>query len=203
MATEPDVAWRAFMTEPVQYIHAERLARCFSGAFPAGLCERMRASPRLSDRLSGVIASHYALPPAAAEEKFDATDRDIAVASAQSLTEIVKRAGAIFWSAVIANTVLARDVSPLQSCVGEALCGLAIQHRDLAGPEQPLTPFDTLPERMTADGWRCFAAWCDAVDPAMGVRMRLKLPVLDGLDVPPAEPFTKIGPAIIRRAVAR
>jgi hypothetical protein len=203
MATEPDAVWRSFMTEPAQYIHAERLAHCFGGAFPAGLCVRMRATPRLASRLSSLIASHYELPPAAAEDKFDAADKAVALAPAESLTEIVRRAGAIFWSAAIANTVLARDVSALQSCVGEALCALAVKHRDLSGPEQPLAPFDTLAERVTADGWRCLAAWCDAVDPALGARTRLKLPVRDGLDAPPPSPFTEIGPAIIRRAAAR
>ena len=202
-ATEPDAVWRSFMAEPARYIHAERLARCFSGAFPAGLCARMLAAPRLADRLSGSIASHYELPPAAAEDKFDAADRAVALAPVESLTEIVRRAGAIFWSAAIVNTVLARDVSALQSCVGEALCALAVKHRDLSGPEQPLAPFDTLAERVTADGWRCLAAWCDAVDPALGARTRLKLPVRDGLDAPPPSPFTEIGPAIIRRAAAR
>ena len=202
-ATEPGAAWRSFMAEPAHYIQAERLTRCFGGAFPASLCERILAAPRLTERLSGLIASHYELPSAAAEDKFDATDRTIALAPTENLTEIVRRAGAIFWSATIVNTVLARDVNALQSSVGEGICSFAVKHRDLAGPEQPLAPFETLAERITADGWLCFEAWCEAVDPAMGARAKLKLPVRAGLDAPPAEPFTIIGPAIIRRAAAR
>jgi YOP proteins translocation protein K (YscK) len=202
-ATESDAAWRAFMNEPVHYVDAERLAPCFGGALPAGLCGRMLAAPRLTDRLSGLIASHYQLPPPAAEEECDAADRAVAVAPEQSLSEILARAGVIFWSASIANTVLAPDVSALQSAIGEPLCSFAVKHRDLAGPERPLAPFDTLPERMTADGWRCFAAWCDATHPAIGARARLKLPAIEGLDAPPPEPFVNSGPAIIRRAAQR
>lgn len=201
-ATEPDAAWRTLMTEPARYVHVGRLAACFGGAFSAGLCGRMLAVPRLAPRLSNIIASHYQLPPAADEEQFDAADRAVAVAPAQSLPEIARRAGAMYWSAAIANTVLARDVNALQSTVGEALCSFAVKHRDLAGPEQPLAPFDTLAERMTADGWHCFIAWCYAVDAAMGARTRLKLPLFDGSDAPPAATFANTGPAIIRRAAA-
>lgn len=202
-STEPEASWPAFMTEPARYIDAERLARCFGGALPSGLCVRMLAVPRLSDRLSGVIASHYRLPPAAAEDQFDPADRAIGLAPAQNLPEIARRAGAIYWSAAIANTVLAREVSALQSAISETLCGFAVAHRELAGPEQPLAPFETLAERMSADGWLCLAAWCNAVDPAMGARTFLKLPAREGLDAPLAEPFVKLGPAIIRRAAAR
>ena len=201
-ASEPEAAWRTLMTAPAQYIDAGRLAQCFGGALPASLCERLRAAPRLTERLSSAIASHYQLPPAASEDRFDAADRLVALAAPQSLPAIAKRAGAIFWSAAIANTVLAPEVSALQSSLGEVLCSYAINQRDLTGPEQPLAPFETLVERMTIDGWCCFVAWCNAVDPAIGARTRLKLPVLDGLDAASAEPFATIGPAIIRRAAA-
>jgi hypothetical protein len=201
-ATEPGAAWRILMAEPAQYIEAGRLARCFGDGFPVGLCERMRATPRLARRLSDIITSHYGLLPAKREDEFEAADRAVAVASAQTLSEIARRAGAIFWSATIANTVLARDVSALQSYLGEALFSFAVKHRDLAGPEQALAPLDTMPMRITADGWRCLSAWCAAVDPAIGLRVRLKLPRLAELEASPAAPFTASGPAIIRRAAA-
>jgi hypothetical protein len=201
-ANEPEAAWRVLMTEPARYIDAGRLAQCFGGALPASLCERMLSAPRLKERLSSLIAAHHQLPPAAAEDGFDAADRLVAVAAPQGLPVIARRAGAIFWSAAIANTVLAPEVSALQSALGDVLCSVAINHRELSGPEQSLPPFETLGERVTLDGWRCFAAWCDAVDPVIGARTRLKLPVLDGLDALPAAPFAKIGPAIIRRAAS-
>jgi hypothetical protein len=200
-AAEPDAEWRAFMTEPAAYINPERLAGCFGGALPASLCGRMLAVPRLTDRLSQMIASHYRLPPPT-EDGVEAADRAIALAPVARLPEIASRAGAIWWAAAIANTVMARDVSALHAAVGEALCSFAVKHRELTGPEQPLTPLETLSERMTADGWRCFAAWCDTVDPATGARSRLKLPVLDALSGTLPEPLAKAGPAIIRRAAA-
>lgn len=201
-AADPDAAWRILMTEPAQYIQPSLLAPCFGDGFPVALCERMLATPRLTGRLSGMILAHYALPPATDAEHVDEADRAVAITPVKSLPEIARRAGAIYWSAAIANTVLARDVSALQSYVGETLCAVAIRHRDLAGPEQPLAPFETLPERIAADGWRCFAAWCEAVDPAIGARVRLKLPLPEGLDLS-GVPFTDNGPAIIRRAAAQ
>jgi hypothetical protein len=202
VATEPDAEWRAFMTEPAVYIDPERLARCFGGALPASLCGRMLAAPRLTDRLSQMIASHYRLPPPSTEDGVEAADRAIALTPVATLPEIASRAGAIWWAAAIANTVMARDVSALHDAIGEPLCSYAVKHRELAGPELPLSPFETLSERMTADGWRCFAAWCDSVDPAMGARTALKLPVLDALAGSLPEPLAKAGPAIIRRAAA-
>jgi hypothetical protein len=200
---EPNAAWHILMAEPAQYIQPSLLAPCFGDGFPVGLCERMLATPRLAGRLSGVILSHYDLLPAKGEEHFDLADRIVAIAPPQTLPEIARRAGAIYWSATIANTVLAREVNALQSHVGEALCSFAIRHRGLAGPEQTLAPFDTLSERITADGWRCFAAWCAAVDPAIGIRTRLKLPPQNGLDASLAASFAESGPAIIRRAAAQ
>jgi hypothetical protein len=202
MAAEPDAGWRSFMTEPVAYIAPERLARCFGGALPAAFCERMLATPRLADRLSQTIVSHYRLPPTSAEDSVEAADKAIALTPTEAFPEIASRSGAIMWSAAIANTVMARDVSALHSAIGEALCSFAVTHRELAGPELPLAPFATLAERIAADGWRCLAAWCDAVDSGVGARARLKFPVLPILEAPLPAAFASAGPAIVRRAAA-
>jgi YOP proteins translocation protein K (YscK) len=193
-------AWDEFMTMPVSYITLDRFAACFAGAVATDICVRLKDSVRLRERLSWLIETSYALPDAVGLDSVDPQDRAVALASGSRLDMIVLRAGAITWSAMIAATVLARDVAALQAQIGEDVTTFAIRHRDLSGPEQPLEPFETLAARVIADGWRCYAAWCDSVDPAIGARARLKCPDLPDIQASNDFFFQQSGPLAIRRA---
>ena len=58
------------------------------------LCGRLRSSPRLEERLSGLVHSRYGLARTIAAEDVSDTDRSIALASSEQLAELVRRAGA-------------------------------------------------------------------------------------------------------------
>jgi hypothetical protein len=194
----PVDAWRAFVDEPVGYMHPSRLASAMGGELSPELSVSLARCGRLNGRLSALIAERMRLPALADDTVIDAQDQAIAMAPAGELIGIALRAGAIFWSGAMANAVRGEHVAALESALGADLCRLAIKNRDLAGPERPLEPFDTLSERVIVDGWRCYAAWCDAVPPAIGMRARLKTAEGD-LDRAAEKPFAQIGPAIIRR----
>lgn len=195
-------SWVEFVENPLSYIDDERLAHCFGGAVSADFCTKLKSNGRLKARLADVIKDHYWLPPIVAESGSDENDLVIAVSSGDKLQEIVLRAGVIYWSAAIANTVLASDVTTLQAQIGEELCSYAIKHRDLSGPEKSASPVETMKDRIAESGWRCFAAWCETLDPGISARVRLKLPPNDILDSSPNSEFQETGPVIIRRAAA-
>lgn len=193
--------WHTFLTQPSTYIHTDHLFAIFAGSFSRDLCKRLAAEPRLQERLSSLIQDHFRLSPWIELEACSIQDRAIAMLPLDGMYSLVRRAGAIYWSASIAAVVLGRDIVALYEALGESLCAQVIRHRDLAGPIQAFTPFDTLAQRIDADGQLCLAAWC-AVQPA-GVSARMTLKWQDA--EPPAEDalerFADLGPAITRRAM--
>lgn len=201
-ASIDEQAWRAFLEQPILYIDPERMSVCFNGHIGPDLAERLLASSRLRERLSQIVRGHYALPLGLGVYDVEDEDMAIAMATPDILVQIVPRAGAIYWAAAIANTVYAADVAALQAEIGEDLCTYALKHRDLAGPEAAFPALDTAAERIAESGWRCLSAWCEALDPAINARVRLKLPPIDSFDGPPPAELAEIGPKIIRRAAA-
>ncbi|WP_163266866.1 SctK family type III secretion system sorting platform protein [Chelativorans alearense] len=195
--------WLAFLREPAAYAAPERLAPCFAGAVSWRGCERLLAEKRLRPRLSALLRRQYDLPSVIneAEEDFDPDDRLIALSSGERVADLVLRAGAIYWANTIAGAVLGREAAALRTALGGELCALAVANKDIAGPPQPIGPVETLRDRVEGDGWKCLAAWRHAVDPAIGARFRLKLPLSAPLDDAPEESFAASGPAIVRRAV--
>lgn len=201
-AAEAETAWRSFMTDPIGYIDPERLRRSLGEGVPAGLSDRLRGCERLRSRLSALLLTSEALPDAVEPGAVAPEDAGIALAAPDMLAALTLRAGAIFWSASIANAVLGRHVAALQTALGEELCRFAVKHRELSGPEKPLEPFEDLRERVIADGWRCYASWCEAQPPAVGARARLKMPLGQDDGQPATPPYSTSGPAILRRAAA-
>jgi YOP proteins translocation protein K (YscK) len=194
-------AWHDFMEQPVGYIHPERLAKCFHGHVSAELCGKLTASGRLRRRLGEMIRLYYLLPPAdAAHESGDERDLIIAMAPPEALAAIVPRAGAIYWSGAIAGTVRAADVAALQTQIGEELCNFAVQNRDLSAGGSSLPSTETIGDRVTASGWLCMAAWCDALHPAIAARVRLKMPPNTLFDTPLHDGYAERAPDIVRRA---
>lgn len=198
-----DAGWEAFVTQPARYIEPSRLALCFDGALGPELCARLKASLRLQERLSGLVRSRYGLARDIAAEAVSDTDRSIALAAPEQLMALVRHAGAIYSADSIANTVRAADAAAIDAALGHELCVVALANRDLSGPMHPLTPYDQLGARVMEDGLRCLGAWCKALPPGIGLRVRLKLAPDSALDDPVERPFDELGPAIMRRTVGR
>jgi hypothetical protein len=194
--------WETFMRQPAAYIDAARLAACFDYQFSAELCGRLQGAGRLRDRLSTLIKTHYALAAPVEQDAVGDLDRNIALSRVERLVDVMRRAGAIYWANAIANVLLAEKVSRLHEQLGEAVCAFALANRDLSGPDEALEPLADAGARVTEDGARCFAAWCESLSDAVAARVRLKLPPREGLDGQPGIPFTTIGPSIVRRAAA-
>ncbi|MCT7376836.1 Yop proteins translocation protein K [Chelativorans salis] len=194
--------WESFLREPAAYADPERLALCFMGKISNRACERLLANGRLHGRLSTLLAEYYALArlPDDDAHTADNADRRIALWNVDRLSNLILQSGAIYWSDVLASTILGREAAALRAVFNGELTTFAVANKDLAGPPQPIEPIETLKERVEADGWRCLAAWCHAVDPAIGARFRLKLPPTTPLEEIPAPPFVETGPEIVRRA---
>jgi hypothetical protein len=198
-ATRRD-SWSEFMESPAAYIDGGRLDDCFGNEFGAGLCERLRTSIRLRERISTAVRTHYAIVPWVPQDECRDIDRNIALSPAAHLIDIAKRSGAVFWASTIANVILAKQVEALRRQLGDALYGYALAHRDLSGPAQALEPLDTIGSRVAQDGWRCFGAWCHVLPAGIGARVRLKLAANVSLEHDPEGPYREFGPPIVRRA---
>jgi hypothetical protein len=194
--------WDELMTRPDSYINELRLRTCLDDCLPAEVCAKLKTSSRLRNRLSDIIHSRYLLTGWVDPQQCNETDRVIAVASGERLTEIAIRAGAIFWSTEIARVVLSKHVAVLHRELGESICTSAIANRDLAGPVRRLKLVRDLVALAREDGWRCLSAWCQAQPPGVTVRVRLKLPPVAAFDRVPRSPFVEAGPAIVRRAAS-
>jgi hypothetical protein len=192
--------WGEFMERPAAYIDGGRLDACFGNEFGAALCDRLRTSIRLRERISAVVRAHYALVPPVAQDTCGDIDRNIALFPAAHLIDIAQRSGAVFWASTLANVILARQVEALRRQLGDALYNYALANRDLSGPAQALEPLDSIGSRVAQDGWRCFGAWCDALPAGVGARVRLKLAANVSLEQYPEGPFQEYGPPIVRRA---
>jgi hypothetical protein len=177
-----------------------RFDGCFDNELGTALCDRLKVTARLQERLASVITAKYGLMPTVDASALDEIDRAIVLLPAPSLTGVARRSGVIYWASAIANVILAPQVDALHRQIGEELCNFGLAHRDLAGPEAALESFDDVAERIVTDGWRCFAAWCRSLPTGLGARVLIKLPATAALDAVPAPPFVEIGPAIVRRA---
>jgi hypothetical protein len=196
----PMINWGIFMRKPVDYIDAGRLEDCFDYAFSPELCERLRGTGRLQDRLCQLISKRCALAAPIADNALEESDRNIALSPVEHLLGLIRRSGAIYWANAIANVVLAEKVRLLHDQVGEALCAFALVNRDLSGPGETFELLTNANELVTKDGERCFAAWCQSLPEAVGKRVGLKLPMTCGLVEEPAGLLATIGPSIVRRA---
>lgn len=197
-----DKAWAEFADNPLSYMHPDRLSNCLGSALPDGLCMELLSNLRLKSRLSGIVASHYDLPPLSTATECSEKDRAIALAPIASLEQIVLFAGAIYWSSAIVNTVRSSEVVALQSQIGDELCAFAVRHRELAGPMRNFESFDNTADRVLESGWHCFNAWCMQIDPAISARIRLKLAPNEMPVSSEVASYADIGPAIIRQVGA-
>lgn len=196
---ESNHLWEDFASNPITYIEPGRLVDCFEGRLSEHVCTILHADQRVRSRLSGCIQSHYQLPAITRDDCY-AKDLPIILAAAEALSEIIQRAGAIYWGNTIANAILAPDVAALEEWLGSEMSSLAITHRDLAGPEQSLKPYDTLYDRIYQDGWHCFVAWCNNLQPAVSARMRLKFASDEVFADMDGGPYSERGIEIIRAA---
>jgi hypothetical protein len=190
--------WATLMNSPAIYIDVARLAACFDGRINVSLCERLRGTSRLQDRLSKIIADFYALAAPVAPEAVAPADQRVALTPRGRTGDLVRRAGAVYWAAAIANLVRAEEVRWLRDKLGEAPCTFALANRNLAGPPRKLEPVEGTDGLIAEDGMRCLAAWCQSQPQAVGHRVRLKSAAHPALDDGVQRPFDEIGPPIIR-----
>lgn len=194
-----DLLWQDFVMAPVTYVEIERLVDCFEGRLNESVCAALLANERVRGRLSECIRSYYQLPTVP-KDSCDSRDLPIVLATRKQLSDIVLGAGAIYWGSVIANAILAPDVAAIEGQIGNALSSLAIVHRHLSGPEQPLKPYDTLSDRVYQDGWHCFVVWCNSLPPGIASRMRLKFASDDVFVNMAGTPYEARGVDIVRAA---
>jgi YOP proteins translocation protein K (YscK) len=194
--------WATLMNRPSAYIHATRLAACFDHRISARLCERLQGASRLQDRLSVMIVEFYRLAAPIGPDAVSPVDQKIATVPAASISNVVRRAGAVYWANAIARAVRAEEVRWLRDGLGEAIHTFALENRKLSGPPEKLEMADDADTRIVEDGVRCLAAWCRSQPVAIGQRVLLKSPPSPALDGAVQSPFNEIGPAIIRCAAA-
>jgi len=192
--------WNNFMQKPAGYIETARLMDCLGGVLSKKICERIRATGRLQDRLSLIIATHYELATPVEENVVDDVDRHIALSSAEELREVILRSGAIYWANAIANVVLAEKLRSLHEHIGEAVCALALANRDLSAGGEAFKLLSNTREVVARDGERCMAVWCRSVPPAIGGRVALRLSATHRQIGEPTDHMAKTGSVIIRRA---
>lgn len=192
--------WQEFASNPASYAAASRIAACFDDSLSATVCVALTRSPRVRTRVNTLIQRTYRLAPLRPDEACSEPDKAIALAPADRLAVIARRSGAIFWSAAIANVMVARQVAKLHEQLGEDVYRFALTQREFAGPPRSIEPLTEAGASIARDGWRCLAAWCQAQSEAVGARVRLKLPPSEAIDQKAASPFAELGPEIVRRA---
>jgi hypothetical protein len=197
-----EMDWATLMSRPSAYIDATRLAACFDGGIGIGLCERLRATGRLQNRLSAMISDFYALAAPVSPEAVSPADQKVALLPSGKTRDLIRRAGAAYWANAIANAVRADEVRRLRAQLGEALYAFALANRHLSEPSGKLDLTDEMDVQITEDGMRCLGAWCQSQPEAIGERIRLKSPANPALDGGASGPFRDIGSAIIRGAAA-
>jgi hypothetical protein len=193
--------WVTLMSRPSAYIDVTRLAACFDGGIGIGLCERLRATGRLQDRLSAMIIDFYALAPPVSPEAVSPADQKVALLPSAKTGDLIRRAGAVYRANAIANAVRAEEVRRLRARLGEAVYAFALANRHLSGLSGKLDLTDEMDVQIAEDGKWCLGAWCQSQPEAIAERVRLKSPASPALDGGANSPFSEIGPAIIRCAL--
>jgi hypothetical protein len=193
-------AWRSFMLTPGGYAGPAHIRSCFNGAISEQLAAKLAACARIEDRLSSLLFSRYSLSRWLDLEACPQKDRAIALLRHEEFDGLVRRAGAIYWSASFATAVFGNEVAALQQQLGEDLYRFALAHRNLAGPIQDLRPFEALDMKLLGDGLRCFEGWRRSQQRAVAERVLLKLPAGYEARAPLDSIFVQKGPEIVRCA---
>lgn len=195
--------WVSFCLDPAASIDASNLAVCFDGRLTQEACARMAAQPRLHDRISAQVLESLLLSRQLLPEPDKAQDLAIALASAETLRQMVTTAGAIYWAGRLAAIIDGREVAMLRDLIGADLLAFAIANRELAAPVERLSADREVSAGLQSDGLACLHAWMEAQPREISARIRLKLPpdMAHGPDT--SSPFTELGPAILHRAADR
>jgi hypothetical protein len=192
--------WATLMNRPAAYVHPARLAACFDGRITVRLCGRLLSASRLEDKLSLIINKFYALPTPVAQDAVSPSDQKIALVPMGRISDLIRRAGAIYWANAIANALRAEEVRWLRDRLGVVPYTLALANRHLSRASGTLELTDEAEAQIEEDGVRCLAAWCRMQPAAVRGRILLKSPARPALDDGVLSPFDEIGPAIIRCA---
>jgi hypothetical protein len=175
--------------ERIRVASANDLAALFEGGLQGELIEMLAASPRFAPRLHA--ATERRLGELSAPEP--AAVAALALTPA-GLSDIVRRAGAVWYAAAIARIVDTSARRHLMAALGSDVYAIALEGRGLAPPAEAVVPPDRDDWAAAAmrDGACCWSAWRMLQLPAVASRLALV-----GCNVLPARIHEAFGPAII------
>lgn len=170
---------------------------------PAAAGGHLLASARLQPRLAELLIERLALAPCPAEA-FAADEARIALLEGADLARLIACCGAIWHGRRLRHVILGADLAALDGKVDAGLRRIALGCLDLAAePEGELT----IPELLAAieqAGSACLDAFAQTLPPALGARLRLKLPPsAANADEAVAAALRERGAAVAARAAAR
>jgi hypothetical protein len=175
--------------ERIRVASANDLAALFEGGLQGELIEMLAASPRFAPRLHA--ATERRLGELSAPEP--AAVAALALTPA-GLSDIVRRAGAVWYAAAIARIVDTSERRHLMASLGPDVYAIAVEGRGLAPLAEAVVAPDADDWAAAAmrDGACCWSAWRTLQLPAVASRLALL-----GCNVLPERIHEAFGPAII------
>lgn len=201
-------SWHRFARTPSLGAHPAHVAALLDGAIDEDVAGRLGRSPRLAERLSGLLGRRHDL--ADIDAPADPADRAIALAATDEIEALCRRAGAVCWADPIAREIRASEVAALRQALGDDVYASALANREealspaalgMSAQEAASLGRDKIVAATREAGRRCFAAWL-AIQP-QGVADRVRLKLAPGAAPPePDELYRQFGPTIIRRVAS-
>ena len=171
--------------ERIRVASANDVAALLGGGLQGELVEMLAASPRFAPRLRAAAQRRLG--------ELSAGEPAALALTPAGLSDIVRRAGAVWHAAAIARVVDTSGRRHLMASLGSDVYAIALEGRGLAPAEAVVAPDrDDWAAAATSDGACCWSAWRTLQPPAVASRLALL-----GCNVLPARIHQVFGPAII------
>ena len=178
--------------ERIRMASANDVAALLGGGLPGELVEMLAASPRFAPRLHAAAQARLG--------ELSAPEPAALALTPAGLSDIVRRAGAVWHAAAIALVIDTSARRHLMASLGPDVYAIALEGRGLAPPAEAVVAPDQDDWAVAAasHGACCWSAWRTLQRPAVASRLALL-----GCNVLPERIHEAFGPAIIDRLLDR
>lgn len=165
------VGTRSFDDQLIAQIHTHRSSEWLP-EIPSALASQLLTCERLTPKLAAMMRDHYRLAPltdAHAEDGYS-----LATLSQDDTNRLVKACGIVWNGYAFVQAIAKSNLAEIVSFINEKTYRVAMDYVQLSPVIPPSDLSIPSREQLWADGFLCYVAWSQSLNPNLGERVLLK-----------------------------